>query len=173
MFSRLTSNALLVIALTFLIACADAKDIRAFSGSGCTGAFFTCLGLSSGQCCNISGGARASVRVTDGSGVARTVGFANSGCSGTSAIGLGGSCSPSNVAITSTHWIASGSRIGALTFREPLPAGECVEPQGFGFIDQDGSITEGILPTDEKEKERVTAAVNANNGEAIKVALGL
>ncbi|TEB19456.1 hypothetical protein FA13DRAFT_1744341 [Coprinellus micaceus] len=147
---NLTSTALRAMALSSLASLALAKDIRGYSGSGCTGAFSICLGLSSGQCCNAPGSPWASVRVTDGSGVARTVGFSTSGCSGS------GSCAGSSFALSSTHWIASGSRIGALTSRGPLPTSECVGPQGFGF----------------EEKEKVIAAIVANDEEAIRAALG-
>lgn len=40
-------------------------------------------------------------------------------------------------------------------------------------MDQHGNVFEGSLPEDEKEKQRVVAAVDANDGEAIKAALGV
>lgn len=47
-----------------------------------------------------------------------------------------------------------------------------MEPQGFGFVDQAGNVYEGTLPAGEKEKEKVIAAIVANDEEAIRAALG-
>ncbi|KAJ2914111.1 hypothetical protein MD484_g6307, partial [Candolleomyces efflorescens] len=154
------------VALTTVFAgLVSAVDLRLYTAINCDSSFGwrQCGNLPAGRCCSAPDVPAAAMRLSTTSGVADFSGWGNQGCAAPLALRSSSSgCVSGAFAFFSGNW-RSSSRIASLA---TTSADDCVDPDTFGFTDEDGKEHTGKITA--ANKGAVDAALKQGNVAALK-----
>ncbi|KAF6760939.1 hypothetical protein DFP72DRAFT_1062664 [Ephemerocybe angulata] len=171
LFSTVVSAALLLASA----AAVQAVDVRAYAGTGCQGPYISCNNIArkDDKCCNFNSAfASHNLAGSDMQYVLATRGFAFPNCDLNSPWHgvYTNTCNTPSFAMFSTqiYWLNSGRRE---EFKFPTNTTNCekVEPDGFGFVDEDGVEHQGVISLE--KKEAIIEAVHKGDYVALKALL--